>query len=165
MYPTEEICDNVSDLSVTVAGCYEDPTVADALAEMYRNEEAVSEAEVEQMHRAMLEAAEADGIEHGPFFHDLTPAKHAELIAMFPFARGWTPVIGYDANAATPFTSELRRGTPNGPDIVRLANYSTAENALRAAVTFAINMVLVDMGHGDEQARETIRSMIAYAKR
>lgn len=161
MLDQTEVIDNVSDLSVTVAGCYEDPTVADALAEMYRNEEALNDSDF----AAMEAAAEADGIEHGPFFHDLTPAKHAELIAMFPFGRGWMPQIGYDANAETPFTAELRRGTPNGPDVIRLANYSTAENALRACVTFAINMVLIDSGHGDEQARETIRSMIEYAKR
>jgi hypothetical protein len=52
MYPTESVVDNVSDLSVTVAGCYEDPTVADALREMYECEAEITEADVEDMHRA-----------------------------------------------------------------------------------------------------------------
>jgi hypothetical protein len=155
-----EVVDTVSDATVTTTAAV-DAGYEEFLDDVERCRQAELDAEMDEMYRV----AAADGVEHGPLFHDLTPARHAELMAMFPTGRGWIPVIGYAADADRPFTSELRRGTPNGPDVVRLANYSTAELALRAAVMFAINMVLIDLGHGDDQARETVRSMIEYAAR
>jgi hypothetical protein len=160
MLDQTEVIDNVSDLSVTVAGCYEDPTVADALREMYECEAEITEADVEDMHRA----AEADGLDAAPF-HDLSPARYAAIIAMMPAGTGWNPETTYDANDDLPFRAQLRRGTPNGPDMIRLGRFSTAENAMTCAVLFLLNMVLIDKGHGDDATRAAIVAQIEYARR
>jgi hypothetical protein len=164
MFDSESVVDNVSDLSVTVAGCYEDPTVVDALREMYECEAEITEADVEDMHRAAEEAAADDGLDAAPF-HDLSPARYAAIIRMMPAGTGWNPETTYDANDDLPFRAQLRRGTPNGPDMIRLGRFSTAENALTCAVLFLLNMVLIDKGHGDDATRAAIVAQIEYAKR
>jgi hypothetical protein len=120
-----------------------------------RNEEAELEA-MEQRVDAEIEASP---------FGDMSRERYDSIMAMMPAAAAeWGPTIGYNANAEKPFTSELRRGTPNGPDVIRLGSFFTTENALTAAVLFAIRMVLA-RDHGDDAARESIKSQIAYARK
>lgn len=121
------------------------------------------QAELDDEYAAMLAAGEADGCDAAAF-HDLTPERYASIIAMMPTDTGWTPVIGYDAGAECPFTSELRRGTAAGPDVVRLPRFYTAENALTAAVLHLINMKLA-WEHGDDEAKDCMRRQIEYANR
>lgn len=154
---SETVRDTTSDLDVTVTAAYEDPTVQEFLDDVYRNEAALTDQDLEQMHAA----AAADGLDAAPF-HDLTPERHAELMKNFPVGRGWMPVIGYDASAAKPFTAELRRGTPNGPDIAKLGSYLSAECALFIATCFGHDMAIAD-AFGDEDAKAKIRAKIAYA--
>jgi hypothetical protein len=160
LHDSTETIDNVSDLDVRVSAAYEDPTVQEFLDDVYRNEAALTDRDFEQMQ----EAAELDGIDAAPF-HDLTGRRWAEIIRMMPTGTGWGPEVAYDANADLPFRAQLRRGTPNGPDMIRLGRFSTAENALTCAVLFLLNMVLVDKGHGDDATRAAIVAQIEYAKR
>lgn len=151
--------DNGSDLEVAVTAAYEDPTVADALEEMYRAEREITDADLEQMHAA----AEADGIDPAPW-HDLTGARYNELMSAYPEGTGWSPQITYDANADKPFVAELTRGTPNGPDVAHAGRFLTAECALMVAVAFAWDMVFAHRNGTDEQ-KAAIRAKITYAKR
>jgi hypothetical protein len=129
------------------------------LEDAYRCESEVTEAELIEMERQ----ANAE-IEASPF-GDMSRERYDSIMAMMPAAAAeWGPTIGYNANAEKPFTSELRRGTPAGPDVIRLGSFFTTENALTAAVLFAIRMVLA-RDHGDDAARESIKSQIAYARK
>lgn len=137
MYPTETEIDNVSDLSVTVAGCYEDPTVADALAEMYRNESALTDRDFEQMEAA----ARADDIDFGPFDRQ----AWEETMSRFPENTGLTPVISprRDAMGSEVWDAELRRPRKDGTgyDVVWCLWWSTQKEAWAACVSRAITMV------------------------
>jgi hypothetical protein len=149
--------DTVSDTDLhvlTVAD--DDASVAEFLADVYRNERAIEEADLLAMEQQMAEEIAASP------FHDLTPERHAELMEGFPVGRGWMPVIGYDANAPKPFTAELRRATPAGPDIAHLGSYLTAECAMLVATCFGRDMIHADEWGSDEW-KASIRAKITYA--
>jgi hypothetical protein len=151
MLDQTEVVDNVSDLSVTPSA-FAEPDAA--YEEWVTDCDRAHEAERE-LDDAMLAAAEADGVDAAGFA-DLTPERYAAIIAMMPDNTGWSPLVRHDAAAEQPYVGELRRGTPNGPDVVNVGRFYEAENALTAAVLFLINMKLVDLGH---------RRQIAYAAR
>jgi hypothetical protein len=154
MLDQTEVIDNVSDLSVTVAGCYEDPTVADALAEMYRAETEVTEAEVEAMHREMEAAAAADDIDFGPF--DL--AAWEETMSRYPENTGLVPVIGPVpwTDGTEMYRAELRRARKDGTgwDVVPCLFWPTQKEAWAACVSRALTMVcLCENGRRDMAER------------
>jgi hypothetical protein len=120
-----------------------------------RNNAAAEEAELD------LLAAQAER-EAAAGFHDLTAEKYADLMQHFPFGYGWAAVIGYNAGAAKPFTAELRRGTPAGPDVARVGAFSCAESALRNAIMFALEMLIAQTS-GTEADKAAVRARIVYA--
>jgi hypothetical protein len=147
MLDQTEVIDNVSDLSVTVAGCYEDPTVADALREMYECEAEITEADVEDMHRA----AEADGlIDFGPFDRK----GWEETMSRFPENTGLVPVIAPVpwTDGAEMYRAELRRTRKDGTgwDVVPCMFWPTQKEAWAACVSRALTMVsLCENGRRD----------------
>jgi hypothetical protein len=155
----ETTIDNVTDADLQVLTVADDDASVEAfLADVYRNEEAISEADLIAMERqAQAELAASP-------FHDLTPERHAELVAAFPFGRGWMPSIEYRANDARPFVAQLRRATVNGPDIANCGSYLSAECALFVAVAFANDMVITDR-IGTDAEKDAIRAKITYAPR
>lgn len=158
MLHDSETVDHTEDLSVTTAPAVDDGYEA-FLDDVERNRQAELDAEMDEM----FAAAEADGVDPAPW-HDLSGRRYNQIVAMMPERTGWAPCIGYTAGAELPFSAELHRGTPDGPDVIRLASFSTAENALTCAVLHLVNMVLADK-FGDAAAKDVIRRQIAYAKR
>jgi hypothetical protein len=126
------------------------------LEDAYRCESEVTEAELIEMERQ----ANAE-IEASPF-GDLSAERYEQLMAMFPKNIGWMPCIRYVAGDEKPFSAELRRGTPVGPDIARLGQFFTCEHAMTRCVLFAINMTLAH-DHCDEEAKALIIGHITYA--
>lgn len=160
MYPTEtEVVDTVTDCEVLTVPA-RDEAYEGWLDDVERNRQAELDAE----QAAMLAAGEADGCDAAPF-HDLTAERYAELMAAYPESTGgWSPCIAYTAGAARPFAAQLRRGTPDGPDVAHAGEYLTAECALVVAVAFAWDMVFAHT-HGTEEHKAAIRAKITYAKR
>jgi hypothetical protein len=152
----ETTIDNVTDTDLrTLTVADDDASVAEFLADVYRNERAIEEADLLAMEQQMQ--AEISGSDFG----DLTPQRHAEIMEGFPVGRGWFPVLAFNADSRM-FAAELRRGTPAGPDVARLGNYLSAECALMVATAFAREMVIASE-IGDDAWKDRIRAKITYA--
>jgi hypothetical protein len=134
-----DMIDNVSDLSVTTGTVEELPGYGEWIDDCDRAHEAERELE-----DAMLAAAEADGvIDFGPFDRE----AWEETMNRFPEGTGLFPQIAKTGHAEFPWSAELRRPTPSGPDIVPCLTWRTQKEAWTACVSRALAMVaLVECG-------------------
>jgi hypothetical protein len=94
--------------------------------------------------------------------HELTEDDVLSLLAAFPYGRGWIPGVTYRAGESHPYRADLRRSTPNGPDLVYCGDYAAEREAWAACADTGRRMLEV-WESGDTALMALMRASIKYA--
>jgi hypothetical protein len=98
-----------------------------------------------------------------PILTPTPPAEDAHL-AGFPHGHGWIPLVGYDAACpARPWFGEIRRGTPDGPDVILCGQHATWGEAWASVGDYGRRMLEAWQSE-DSTLMTLFRASIKYAK-